>query len=99
MSFDVLIALLQLPLAAWLSVMYLREAQRLHEKGAHRRRMNGLVAVGSITAGLMAWRFATITTWAPPELHPGGDQVTQTLLLVGLGIAYILLREHPRHTR
>lgn len=94
MSVDLANAVIQLPLATILSVMYLREAYRLRILPRKRARRFGFTVMGSITAGLMSWRFSTIAAWAPPELEPAGDITTQTLLLIGLGIAYLLLRDN-----
>lgn len=89
-------AMLQIPLAFVLSVLYFREAIWLSQNKGKQRRITSLWVLGSFAGAMLAWRFSVVVEVLSEGWRINGGQLLQTLLLIGFIVAYLELKEPRR---
>lgn len=110
---DLLHAMIQIPLATAVAIAYFREAFSISDHvvqdpttlrilGFHvrasRLRVWLLTTLGAIAGAFVSWRAMVVLEAVPPDYRMDGGQLAQTMLLVGIAIAYYLLKEPRRKT-
>lgn len=95
---DLTHAIIQVPLATLLACLFFREAFSMSDRACSSWRIWMTVIMGALTGGFVSWRIGVVLEAVPPEYRVDGGQAAQTMLLVVIGIAYLLLREPRRKT-
>lgn len=98
MPTDLIHAIIQLPLATAVAIAYFREAFTIDHHNGSAVRIWCLMLLGAIAGGFVGWRLMVVFEAVPPDYRMDGGQLAQTTLLIGIAIAYYLLKEPRRKT-
>lgn len=95
---DLFHAIIQVPLAVAVAIAYFREAFTIEDQLGSTLRVWLLTILGAFGVAFASWRTMVVIEAVPPEYRMDGGQLAQTMLLVGIAIAYCLLKEPRRKT-